>query len=957
MKRYLQFVFLFLCIMPLVNATETPPNDDDLALQIFTVGSQALNSSEFSAPAQANQPRLLDVQVHQNRVTLNFNQAFGDYYNEDVFTNVINQIEALPDMNQFPVVEYNVLIERVPFNTLLPAVPDVSVDSPMTIVIPPADMQQPNATGVLAGRKIAISPGHGWTWYESCNCYQLQRGYWWGIVEDFVNAEIIMELYNILVNAGATVYPVRNLNKNGGIGVSGHPRWEENARRYLTELGLPSSVINTGTDAWASDLRSRPLYANYVNADILISLHNNGGCSNNCGTHGGTYILYDSTNGYQTQSLNLAQKVEAALVNQIRGSYDANWWNRGVAGFNGNYGENRLATRPSILVELAFMDQQYPDNAYLQDQSFRYIAAVGIYQGIVEYFGGSSASTPPPTYTVTPSSTPRPAPTPIRTPTSPPQCDYHPTTTAELIEAVNSANLTSTEDFICLSPGSIYTFTAEYQNGNALPDIINPLQIIGNGISVSRAFNAARFRLLQVYSTLTLTNIHISFFETTSAGGAIWVGSGGSLNMNKVSLNHNVAGTHGGAVYASDSTLNISNTMFYDNVAGDLGGGLYMLNSLGNLQNNSIMSNSAYRGGGIYNSGTQMITLTANMIDRNTATYGGGIYASASHMEIIRGVLSYNNASWGAGIYTLNTSTLDISHLMLLDNEAVEYGGAIYNNNNSQLTVSDSIIAYNSAGSYASGIYNRGNGSNAIVYNSNIVDNSSPFASAFLNADDTELAQITYSCIYNNTNVGVHNDNTIAIDAVNNWWGASSGPSGAGSGSGEVISSNVTYVPYQTVRFNVCEAIVIMTPIPTYTPTSTRTPTPTPTYTPIGFTSAWVNDQELLAALQAQDTLDVLAVTYNQDKLDIYVDVEGEVAIATINFMDGLYFAQIYVDQVKNISGEASAHTALINTHLPGMLSTAFDTILSARYDGNFDVESISVRDNRLYVTLIYLAP
>jgi hypothetical protein len=57
-----------------------------------------------------------------------------------------------------------------------------------------------------------------------------------------------------------------------------------------------------------------------------------------------------------------------------------------VKGFDGSYGENRLATRPAVIIEIAFMDRPTPDNAALRDEKFKSLAAEAISQGITDYF-------------------------------------------------------------------------------------------------------------------------------------------------------------------------------------------------------------------------------------------------------------------------------------------------------------------------------------------------------------------------------------------------------------------------------------------------------------------------------------------------------------------------------------------------------------------------------------------
>jgi len=57
-------------------------------------------------------------------------------------------------------------------------------------------------------------------------------------------------------------------------------------------------------------------------------------------------------------------------------------------------------------------------------------------------------------------------------------------------------------------------------------------------------------------------------------------------------------------------------------------------------------------------------------------------------------------------------------------------------------------------------------------------------------------AEIHCNDIVGNTGYGVYNWLTTTFDATCNWWGAHDGPSGAGTGSGDAISSNLLYNPW-----------------------------------------------------------------------------------------------------------------------------------------------------------------
>ncbi|NMC82754.1 MAG: PQQ-binding-like beta-propeller repeat protein [Armatimonadetes bacterium] len=277
---------------------------------------------------------------------------------------------------------------------------DLSSFAPPSPFVPTAEAPAPTAAaGALLGKKIVLSPGHGW-YYKPA--WSLQRSYYFGIVEDFMNQEMIQYLYNLLVNAGATVWVTREMDKTAGncttlynfAGLErtapNKPWWQMAALYYAVRMGAPSSVYDNGnTTDYNRDIAARPLYANWRGADIMVSLHNNG----YDGTATGTETLYDNANGYTvTDAANeygsqyLAQKIQAKVVAQIRANYNASWANRGAKGFAGSYGENRRATRPACLIEVAFVDRLDPDSNALQDEKFRLLVAKGMYEGICDYF-------------------------------------------------------------------------------------------------------------------------------------------------------------------------------------------------------------------------------------------------------------------------------------------------------------------------------------------------------------------------------------------------------------------------------------------------------------------------------------------------------------------------------------------------------------------------------------------
>ena len=92
--------------------------------------------------------------------------------------------------------------------------------------MPVVPLSEPVADGLSAqsiqGQRVVLSPGHGWYDYGD-GTWRLQRGYWWGIVEDFINPELVMLINQKLQGTGADLRPVRQMDKSVGGHSSGHP--------------------------------------------------------------------------------------------------------------------------------------------------------------------------------------------------------------------------------------------------------------------------------------------------------------------------------------------------------------------------------------------------------------------------------------------------------------------------------------------------------------------------------------------------------------------------------------------------------------------------------------------------------------------------------------------------------------------------------------------------------------
>jgi hypothetical protein len=179
------------------------------------------------------------------------------------------------------------------------------------------------------------------------------------------------------------VFPTRG-EPAAGAGESGFPRWQEAARYHVKALGADASVWNESGCPSEQGIRCRPRYANAISADVLVSLHNNGGG----GT--GTETLYGEQHGRRRKQT--AGRHRAHRDHHGGRDFNAAWPDRRVKGFNGT-GENRLAAT-SILIELAFMDRQSPDNDALQIEVFRRSPAPSA--RVREFFDGRRRPPRPP---------------------------------------------------------------------------------------------------------------------------------------------------------------------------------------------------------------------------------------------------------------------------------------------------------------------------------------------------------------------------------------------------------------------------------------------------------------------------------------------------------------------------------------------------------------------------------
>ncbi|MFE3661016.1 hypothetical protein [Streptomyces sp. NPDC059165] len=252
----------------------------------------------------------------------------------------------------------------------------------------------------------------------------------------------------------------------------------------------------------------------------------------------------------------------------------------------------------------------------------------------------------------------------------------------DLISAITQAN-SDGGGTLTLAEKCTYTLTAN-QDGNGLPEIIQPITIEGNGATIARAANADQFRIFQVGAGGDLKLRHLTLTRGKAAanedGGAINVTPAGRLDLDCVTLHNNTV----------------------DNTGSDDAGAIYN-EGITNVRNSTLSGNSGYYGGAIYNYYGKLEVETSKFTNNKAYYYGGGITNEYGTTTVRKSLFSYNYAEdYGGAVYQYQGLT-DIEKSAFKYNNSAEYGGAIYQDDGS-LHVRKSTVAYNT-GYYTGGLY------------------------------------------------------------------------------------------------------------------------------------------------------------------------------------------------------------------------------------------------------------
>ncbi|MBI3247370.1 MAG: hypothetical protein HYZ50_12790 [Deltaproteobacteria bacterium] len=339
-------------------------------------------------------------------------------------------------------------------------------------------------------------------------------------------------------------------------------------------------------------------------------------------------------------------------------------------------------------------------------------------------------------------------------------------TPAELIAAIDAANLTVAADTITLTSSITLTdvHNATYGGGaNGLPVVTSKITIAGNFNTVSRdTADPDLFRIFGVGKDGDLT-----LQETGVTGGDAEVGGGiaslGKLTLQGSYVAGNTAEEFGGGIAnfggynANSPTLTISNSFVVENF-GVLGGGVanvaYNYDSAAAVNSTVTVSRSYFAGnfsgiGGAVLTGsagdsTTDLTLNDSLAYFNIGYFGGTVV----------------NLSFGSSSASVANSTVEANRDMFASNLSL-FGGALWNTGiyegTAEMTVSNCTVSGNTSVIFGSGLLNSdvfffygsavpGN-STLTITNSTITGNgfygtSSPFNGGVLNLSYTSAGSV-----------------------------------------------------------------------------------------------------------------------------------------------------------------------------------------------------------------------
>lgn len=252
---------------------------------------------------------------------------------------------------------------------------------------PPEQRLLQKANGEASVGSVFINEGHGYYYHHGYRDWRFQREPANGIVEDEITRDLATPLAGWMIVSGVNTSFIEGSIFEDHI-PSGKPL-NLMAARYLLERNHPGKLAiwhslpedTSDLREYNEDIRSRPLYANSLGVDAMISVHTN--ASKSASAHGTTVIVQPG----RPESAELASMALCYMREHIHSKEEYVNFSVAHAPLLADKGENRLAAMPSIIVEFAFHTNSI-DAAALKDPVFLASATRGLTKGFRLYRAG-----------------------------------------------------------------------------------------------------------------------------------------------------------------------------------------------------------------------------------------------------------------------------------------------------------------------------------------------------------------------------------------------------------------------------------------------------------------------------------------------------------------------------------------------------------------------------------------
>lgn len=239
---------------------------------------------------------------------------------------------------------------------------------------------------------VTISPGHGLYYHYGFKDWRAHRDPVNGVLEDDATPRMADHLVKELRRDGLVVHNVRGASDFSIHRPSEQPWWRLGARYYL-ERSLPdhpeiwhSLPDSKGDDRERrEDLRSRPLYANYMNSSAFIHVHTNAHADKS--VRGARLIVHPREEDRKLGRMILCGMKELIHSDKRYDAYPVSVQpNEDPA-----KAENKLAEMPSAIVEVGFHTNKL-DAQLLKDSEFQKLAMRGVAKGYRLYREGRTCA-------------------------------------------------------------------------------------------------------------------------------------------------------------------------------------------------------------------------------------------------------------------------------------------------------------------------------------------------------------------------------------------------------------------------------------------------------------------------------------------------------------------------------------------------------------------------------------